>query len=329
MPVANFIVVIGTSAGGAVVLPELLRQLRPEMKIVVFVVLHMAKGWVAELFADRMQKHTKLKCKVATNGELMKRGHVYIAPSDHHLIIKKNKIALGDGPMENRYRPSIDTLFRSAAAAYDHRVIGIILTGMLEDGVSGMQAIKRSGGTCIIQTPNEAKYPDMPNAVLKNLDPDYIIPVASMGEAIANTIRNPPKKTKIPLAVRKEAEIAERVHVGMSHLKEIAEPSLLSCPDCGGGLWEITSDNITRYRCHVGHAFTENGLLHSMQATTESALWTALRIIEERRNLLNTLAEKEKTRGNKTIAKRYATRIRELDLQIRHLKQVLFNIESD
>jgi two-component system, chemotaxis family, protein-glutamate methylesterase/glutaminase len=329
MPNGEYIVVIGTSAGGNIVLPELLKQFPPDMPAAVFVVTHMAKHAVADLFVKRAQKYTSLTCKIAANSEPIRAGHVYFSKPDHHLLIKEGKIILGKGPMENRYRPSIDALFRSAAAAYGNRVIGIVLTGLLEDGAAGLLAIKRSGGKCIIQDPNEAQYPDMPNAALKALKPDYIMPVKEMGKTIESIMSKRPKKTKIPEDVIKEADIAERVNVGIEQLQQIAEHSLYSCPDCGGGLWQLTSNGITRYRCHVGHAYTEDGLLSTMQATTESALWTAIRIIEERRNLLKSLSEKEKTRGSKEVASRYKMRMQELEDQITQLRRVLFTMEAD
>jgi two-component system chemotaxis response regulator CheB len=328
MPKEDFIVVIGTSAGGSMILPELVSQLRPEMNVSVFVVIHMTKRAIADIFVSRMQKYTALKCKLASNGETIKKNHIYIARPDRHIILKDNKVVLGKGPMENRYRPSIDTLFRSAAAEFDHKVIGIVLTGMLEDGASGMLAIKRSGGSCIVQSPNEAQYPDMPNAALKSIKADFVVPVAEMGNAIGKIIAKPPRKSKIPDDVKKEAGIVERVQVGIEPLKEIYKHSLFSCPDCGGGLWEFTSGGATHYRCHVGHAYSEEGLVVSMEASTESALWTAMRIIEERRNLLKKVAEKEKKNGNKSVATRFNKRIKELEAQIDQLKKVLFNVAS-
>jgi two-component system, chemotaxis family, protein-glutamate methylesterase/glutaminase len=329
MATGKFIVVIGASAGGTVALPELLGQLKPQMDISVFIVMHISKKTTGDLLVERLQKHTRLKCKLPKQGEEIKRGTIYVAKPDHHLLLKKNELVLGKGPMENRYRPSIDALFRSAAAQHDHKVIGIILTGLLEDGAAGMHAIKRAGGSCIVQDPNEAQHPDMPNAVLRNVKPDYIIPVSEMGGAISAIISKPPRKAKIPADLKKEAEISERVQIGIDNLKEIGQHSLYSCPDCGGGLWEIKNNGETRYRCHVGHAFTEDGLLSSMELTTEAALWSALRIIEERRNLLKALADKEKNRGNKHVARRYRQREKELQLQIEHLKQVLFLTEGD
>jgi two-component system chemotaxis response regulator CheB len=324
----NFIVAIGASAGGNVAIPQLLKQLNADLNIVVLIVFHMAKMSVAELFLKRLQKFTALKCGLARNGEAIKRGHLYLAAPDHHLLMKDSKLMLGKGPMENRYRPSIDATFRSAAAYHDHKVIGIVLSGMLEDGAAGMLAIKRAGGTCIVQDPNETDYSDMVLAVARNFKPDFTVPVERMGEVIEKIVNKPPRKSRIPKDIKLESQIAERVSIGMDDMKKLGENSIYSCPDCGGGLWEMNSNGVKRYRCHVGHAFTEAGLLSGMQASTETALWTALRIIEERRNVLKSLAEKEKGRG-KLASKRYVKRIKELETQIQHLKKVLFNTESD
>jgi two-component system chemotaxis response regulator CheB len=326
----KYIVVVGTSAGGTLMLPTLLEQLKTDMNIVVLVVLHLSKHEIGALLVNRLKKITELTCKIPRNGETLKTGHVYLAKPDHHLMIKRNKILLGRGPMENRYRPSIDTLFRSAAASYGSQAIGIILTGMLEDGAAGMLAIKRAGGTCIVQDPNEAKYPDMPKAVLNALTPDYSLPVSQMGEAIAAVLKTKKNRVngKIPVDIIKEAEIAERVHIGLNNVKQLGEHSLYSCPDCGGGLWETSTNGITNYRCHVGHAYSEDGLLTNMENSTETALWTALRIIEERKSLLTKIADKEKQKGNRKMASSYTKRSAELEKQIDHLKRILFRVEA-
>jgi two-component system chemotaxis response regulator CheB len=331
MPKENAIVVVGTSAGGTLMLPELLKQINETMDVAVFVVIHLSKHDIGDMLAKRLQKKTVFPCTIAEHNEEIKTKHIYISRPDHHLMIKKNKILLGRGPMENRYRPSIDVLFRSAAAQHDHLVIGIVLTGMLEDGAAGMQAIKRAGGVCIVQDPNEAKYPDMPMAVLTSLKPDYVIPIEEMGAAIAESIVKQKKKKgkKVPPDITKEADIAERVSIGIDKVSQLGERSLFSCPDCGGGLWEIGSNGDRRFRCHVGHAYTEAGLLSGMEASTESALWTALRIIEERRNLLQKIADKEKKEGKRRVTTNYNQRIKELETQIHHLRKILFITESD
>ena len=170
---------------------------------------------------------------------------------------------LGHGPPENRHRPSIDVLFRSAAATWDSAVTGIILTGMLTDGVAGMNAIRRSGGTCIVQDPIEAEYEDMPQAVLKVLQPDYCISIKKMGSALDTIMKNsePFKTRDIPDDVKAEASLAERAITRINDMDELGSQSIYTCPDCGGALWEIDNDGVTRFRCFTGHAYNEKDLL--------------------------------------------------------------------
>src|SRR5689334_14630432 len=170
----KFIVVIGTSAGGIRALEELVMQLTPEMDAAFFVVLHLSRKGVGDVLFQRLQRHSTLPCRVAVNGEPIQKGVVYLAPPDNHLILEKGRIIVGRGAHENRWRPSINNLFRSAAAAYSSRVIGIVLTGLLDDGTAGMSNIKRAGGITVIQNPDEADYPDMPLSVLENVEVDYV-----------------------------------------------------------------------------------------------------------------------------------------------------------
>lgn len=309
MPKEKTLLVVGASAGGSTALPDLIKQIDQDLPLSVLVVMHLAKKSIGELLVNRLQKLTSLKCKIPLHGDTIREKHVYIAMPDHHLMVKGDKILLGQGPMENRYRPSIDALFRSAAVEYGPRAIGIILTGMLEDGASGMYAIRKCGGICIIQDLQEAKYPDMPQAVLNVLKPDYAVPLPKMGEAIGEAVLALRKKKKvaIPPDLQKEAQIAERVNVGIENVEGLGEISQISCPGCGGSLWAINDNGFSRYRCHVGHAFSEDGLISSMQVSTESTLWVALRMLDERKNLLRQIAEKESAKGKRALASSYSS----------------------
>jgi len=331
MAKTEVLLVIGASAGGTAILPEVIKQLPDDKTISVMVVLHLSKSSVGELLVNRLQKFTSFKCKIPIHEEPLRAGHIYLAMPDHHLMVKENKILLGRGPLENRYRPSIDALFRSAAVAFGSRVIGIILTGMLEDGASGMYAIRNCGGVCIVQDPEEAKYPDMPQAVLNVVKPEFAVPVSEMGQAIKKSIAMAAnrKKGKIPPEIVKEAEIAERVNIGIEQVEDLGNLSKISCPDCGGSLWEMNDNGFTRYRCHVGHAFSENGLIGSMEVSAESTLWIALRMLEERKNLLKQLADREKKRGKRNLATTYLDRSRELEAHAQKLKEILFAVARD
>ena len=192
------------------------------MDLAVLIVLHITRISLGEILVNRIQNNTPFTCKIAEDGEALRPDFIYIAPPDVHLMVKKDKIQLGKGPAENRWRPSIDVLFRSAAAAYNSQVIGIILSGLMQDGTSGMEAIKRSGGTTVVQDPEEAEYPDMPISVLNNVEVDYILQLYKMGAMLEEKCKNgrPPQK-EVPEDIIKEAQISERVIAGMDKMGEL------------------------------------------------------------------------------------------------------------
>lgn len=322
----KYIVVVGASAGGLNSVIELSAQLKDEMEIAMFVVLHLSPQSAADILIERIQRNTSFKCELAEQDRTIRAGHIYLAPSDNHLLLKKGKILLGFGPPENRWRPSIDVLFRSAAAAYDGRVIGIILSGMLHDGTSGMIAIKRCGGTCIVQDPKQAEYPDMPQSILDNVEIDYCLPLEQMGAVLLEKSRTGVYQAhKIPDDVMAEAEIAEKAAIGIENVEALGERSELSCPDCGGGLWKMVQDDIARYRCYTGHVYNSDELLLKQTENLENTLWVALRMMEERKHLLKKMSEEEERKGWVRSAGHRKERAEELQSHIERLKQLLFD----
>ena len=324
----KYILVVGASAGGLNSITELAAQFKEEMDLAVFVVVHLNPSSLGGIVLQRIQRSTPYKCVEAEDGMSIKSGHLYMAVADRHMVVKKGKIILGDGPAENRWRPSIDVLFRSAAAAYDSRTFGIILSGMLQDGTAGMSAIKRSGGTCIVQDPKQSEYPDMPQSVLDNVEVDYCVPLEQMGPILFEKTKDGVTHHIIPDDVRMEAEIAEKSAVGIERVRPLGDKSLFSCPDCGGGLWEMNNDNFTRYRCHTGHVYTEKELLLKHNEALENTLWVALRMMEERRNLLKKMSEEEKSKGWARSAGLKKEREMELDDHIARLKNILFDAKE-
>jgi len=325
----KFIVVIGTSSGGFFALAELISQLNDKMDASFFVVMHLSHHSIGGYLVSQMQKFTTLLCQEADNNTVIKKGTIYFAQPNKHLIIKNEKVILGFGPEENRWRPSIDVLFRSAAAAYDGHTIGIVLTGMLDDGTAGMATIKTCGGTAIVQDPNEAEYPDMPLSVLKEIEVDYCIPLSKMGAAISEIIAAKHVENKpIPADIIKEVEIAEKGGT-IDELQQLGQNSLFSCPDCGGVLFELKDDSITRYKCHTGHTYSVNDLLLKQNKALESSLWVAVRSLEERKKLLSQLAEKNIQRGFHRSASDFKEKIAELKKHIDNLKVVLFATEGE
>lgn len=198
----KYMIAIGASAGGLNALSELITQLKPDIDAAIAIVMHLSRKAISDYLLHRIQQETTLKCYIAKDGLPVTRGSIYIASPNYHLVIQEGKVILGRGPQENRWRPSIDVLFRSVAAAYNGHTIGIVLTGLLNDGSSGMIAIKRTGGICIVQDPNEAEYPDMPLSVLNAIEVDYCVSLAEMGTLLNEiTEREPEKKVEIPLTL--------------------------------------------------------------------------------------------------------------------------------
>jgi two-component system chemotaxis response regulator CheB len=320
----KFIVVVGASAGGIRALEELVGQLTKEMDAAFFVVLHLSRKGIGKYLFQRLQEATKLECRVAQNGEPIKRGVIYIAPPDEHLLVSREQVIVGRGAPENRWRPSINNLFRSAAATFNSRVIGIILTGMLDDGTSGMSMIKRSGGTTIVQDPNEADYPDMPLSVLDNVAVDHNESLSMMGTLLTEIIANTnPQEVEVPYDVKVETAIDQRISTRIENVAQF-EKTEINCPDCGGGLYLTQKDHPVHYRCHVGHSYTDRELLIRLSEVMESTFWTSLRMMEERRTLLLKLAKKDEERGYKTTAIRHYEKAKEMEVHIENLKHILF-----
>ncbi|AKQ45921.1 hypothetical protein TH63_10145 [Rufibacter radiotolerans] len=327
MDTPKFVIVVGASAGGLSALSEFVGQLPANLDAAVFIVMHLSHTSISDFLTRHLKQHTTLPCALGSEGAPIQKGHIYIASPNLHLLVKKGKIILGHGPEENRWRPSIDVLFRSAAAAYSTRAIGVVLTGLLDDGTTGMLAIKRSGGTCIVQDPNEAEHPDMPLSVLNSMEVNYCISLADMGEILLAITQTDPEEIPAPEDVIIESEIAERVVVDYDNVKKIGEKSIYACPDCGGGLWSINDEGKAksdRYRCHIGHSYSEKDLVIKQYEIFESTLWTALRIMEERRNLFLKMEKDHARKGLSTLAKSYHEKAEAIQVHVDKMKEVLY-----
>jgi two-component system chemotaxis response regulator CheB len=266
---------------------------------------------------------------MAEDGVVIEKGHVYIARPGHHLLVKDGKLLMGNGPSENGFRPSIDALFRSAAAAYASSAIGVILTGLMHDGTSGMEMIKHCGGTLIVQDPADAAYADMPQSVLSSIEVDYTLPLAQIGSAISYIISTKkPTKTHIPEHVLIETRRAERMAAGVTGMDDIGERSPYGCPECGGTLWKMKEDGTGhRYRCHIGHAHTEDDLLLKQLAAAETGLWSAIRMMEERKHLMKMKSVEYNEKRFPTLAVNYDEKCQQLQMNIDQLKSILIAME--
>lgn len=290
--VINKVVVIGASAGGLDALKTLILQLKDGFDAPILVVQHLSPGASGNVILDVLGKIGSIKCEQAISGRKLQNGHLYLAPPDNHLMINDDETLLvTKGARENRYRPAIDPLFRSAAVVFSTRVIGIILTGYLDDGTAGMIAIKRCGGVCIIQDPKDAEYPDMPQNALNQLKPNYCLPLIKMGELLYRLLHETPKQpAPIPNDILIEMKIAKRILNDLPAAEVLGKQVPFNCPGCGGVLWEMEEDT-TRYRCFTGHAYTAATLLDEQTMKIEETMWTAMRMFEERKHLLLRFAQ--------------------------------------
>ncbi|GAA4030933.1 chemotaxis protein CheB [Hymenobacter glaciei] len=306
-------------------LVQFVAQLPATLPAAVLVVQHFAPDSDGQHLVSRLARHTALPCRLATDGESIEAGTLYLAPPDRHLLAKdqgRAQLLVTKGPRENHYRPSVDALFRSAAVAFGERTVGIVLTGMLHDGTAGLEFIKRCGGIAIVQDPAEAEFPSMPQSALQNVAIDYVVPLGQMGQLLDELIGSPSNHpVTIPEDLKLEAAIAERVVGKIEEVNSIGHQVALTCPDCGGNLWEVNEGKVLRFRCHTGHAFTADVLLSSSQETLEETLWVALRMMEERKNLLGSMA----MRGEGLYSVQQAERLEEITKHINRLREFLLN----
>lgn len=281
------VIVIGTSAGGINAMSKLVAGFEEDFDAAVFVVIHISRNSLTEVILSQIQKQTVLKCVIPKDGDEIANKVLYLAPADHHMMIEKKKVLIRKGAYDNHWRPSIDVLFRSAAVAYDSCVTGIILTGLLDDGTSGMSAIKRSGGRCMVQDPQEADFPDMPNSVLNSMEVDYKVFINEMGYILSDMFsKNPCEGGTVPADVKLEAEITMRMSSNVKDLEKLGPLTPFTCPDCGGILVKVENDQISRYRCYTGHTYTEKALESEKIKRIEESLWVAIRMMEERKIFL-------------------------------------------
>lgn len=287
------IIVIGASSGGIDALRAILAALPAEFGASLFVVIHTAPDSPAVL-ADILGSAGPLPAMYARAGEPIMRGRVYIAPTDRHLLLAPGKVELTRGPKENRFRPAIDPLFRSAAQVYGPRVVGVILTGGLDDGVNGLATIKRLGGTTVVQEPAEAVAPSMPLNALRQVPIDHRVRIAQLAPLLVRLAATPADMPEgeraVPEGVNIEVGIARGRNTSPGAVMALGEPSMYTCPECHGVLLEMKDRTPLRFRCHTGHAYALESLLAEMDRMIDESLWSAIRALEERAILLRQAA---------------------------------------
>jgi two-component system chemotaxis response regulator CheB len=302
------IVVIGASAGGVEALTQLVRDLPPGLPASLFVACHFPSGHRSAL-PHILSRSGAVLATHAIDGELFHPGHIYVAPPDYHLLLAADqRMHLTRGPRENHNRPAIDPLFRSAARNYGSRVIGVILTGFLDDGTAGLLAVRSGGGIAVVQDPADAAVASMPETAVRIAGADHCVTLDRLAPLLEELIRQPaatPGGLAMTDAFEKMPEIVNADMNGQVRNQRRGRISLFGCPDCGGVLWQVDEDKLVQFRCHVGHVYQGETLLQEQADLLETALWTAVRIFKERYLLSQQLAEQETSRGQRAAAARF------------------------
>jgi len=324
------IITIGASAGGVEALMALARGLPADLPAAVFVVLHIP-AQSASLLPTILNRVGPLVALHPADGAVIEHGRIYVAPPDYHLLIEPGQVRVVRGPRENRHRPAIDPLLRTAALAYGPRVVGVILTGSLDDGTAGLRAVKQRGGVAIVQDPAEALYPSMPQSALENVAVDHVLRLAEIPPMLGRLARQPTNDDRAYPASRAmelESKIAGMDMATLQGDERPGTPSTFSCPECKGVLYELHDGDLVRFRCRVGHAFSTESALAEQAQALEEALWAALNTLQESAVLAERMVQQARERGHEHLAARFETKVRESEQRAAVLRQVLLKDET-
>jgi two-component system chemotaxis response regulator CheB len=306
------LVVIGASAGGVETLTRVVAGLPPDLAAAVCIVLHVAPDSPSAL-AHILHRAGPLPCRPARDGESLRQGQILVAPPDHHLVVEDRHVRLVVGPRENGHRPAVDVLFRSAAAAGNGRVVGVVLSGTRDDGTAGLAVIKSHGGATIVQDPRDALYAGMPTSALEHVVVDAVVPTERLATAVAEMVSGPtPPRPPAPEpgAPPGESEPQPASTGGLNPGHDPAEESGVTtiCPECGGVLSERFEAGMTQWECRVGHRYSPQSLADAQAQDVESALWAGVRALEDRSMLLRRMADRAELGGQPRSARSFRRR---------------------
>ena len=307
------LIVMGASSGGVEALTKVIGGLPPDLPAAVFVVLHVLPERRSMLPAILNRAGT-LPAAHAVDGERIRLGRIYVAAPGLQTYICSGTIAVRRGPAENLHRPAIDPVFRTAAHHYGPRVVGVVLSGALDDGTAGLQAIKSAGGLAIVQDPDDARVAGMPGNALERVPIDYCVAVAEIGPLLRRLIDQPAAAPdgfvrEVPLETVDESAREE----AQDRLRDLGQASGLTCHDCSGAIRQIHDGQTVRYRCRVGHAYSPETMIKAHGDAVERALWTAVRSLEERAALVRRLAVDARDCGLERMAAQFETRASDID----------------
>ena len=326
------IIVICASSGGFEALKRLTAALPSDLDASIFIVWHMSPEMTGVL--PQVLNHQKtLLATNAIDNEPIINNRIYVAPPDRHLLLEQGKIRVTRGPKENRFRPAVDPLFRSAAYIYGSRVIGIILSGALDDGTSGLWTIKSRGGVAIVQEPAEAEVPSMPEHALAAVEVDYRLTIAQMVPLLVRlTAESVEEANEISMEEQKKTALEVRIAAQetdlVQGLYDVNQLTPYACPECHGVLAALKDGDLVRYRCHTGHAYSADSLLTTITEKIEDALWSAIRGVEESIMLLNNLGDHYADINQPKLAAMYFKKANEAESRAEIVRQTVFNHEQ-
>jgi two-component system, chemotaxis family, protein-glutamate methylesterase/glutaminase len=322
------LVVVGASAGGIEALTALVGALPPDFPAAVLVVLHLAPAGTSVL-PQILARAGALPAEQGLEGTPIQGGRIYVAPPDCHLEVEDGHLAVRRGPTINGHRPAVDALFRSAAEAYGAGVAGVVLSGVLDDGTTGLQLIKQHGGATLVQDPGEAVYDGMPRAAIDAVDPDFVLPAREIGSMLVRLAAAPPPDPPPRAAPAPDGALFLEVERAATDHPRNGRATGLSCPACDGGLWLDDSDGRETFRCRIGHEYSPETFLHDQSRQVERALWIALRAVEERAALHRRVADRLSRRGSTVNAARFARRADDAVQEAFTLRQLLERFAAD
>jgi two-component system chemotaxis response regulator CheB len=287
------LVVVGASAGGVEALRDLVRDFPEDLPATVLVVLHLPPSAYSAL-PQILERAGPLPARAAAHGDALEPATILVAPPNRHLIVRGDHVVLGRGPKENGHRPAIDPLFRSAARWHGPRVVGVVLSGTLDDGAAGLLTISERGGAAVVQDPESAVYDGMPAAALRAVPTAHIASEPALGRLVVKLCEeqvaaDPPVADRI---LEMETEIPHMDEGALADEDRPGRPAAMTCPDCNGAMFEIDEGHVVRFRCRVGHAWSPETLLLEQVEAAEAALWAAIRTLEEKAALHRNLAKR-------------------------------------
>lgn len=322
------IVAIGTSAGGVAALRYLAENLPLEFPASVLVTIHLSSQHRSVL-DELLSRAGPLPAAFVRDGEPLQEGRIFIAPADRHLIVDGDVLRLGAGPRENNVRPAIDAMLRSMAVCCGPRAVGVVLTGTLGDGASGLWAVNRCNGISVVQNPDDAAFREMPENALRRLKPDHVAKLSEIPALLRRLVEEPiGDPVEVLESMQYEVAVARSGRTNMEEMDRYGRRSVLACPDCHGVMWEFEEGELARYRCHVGHTYTSDMLAVSLDENLRRALGSALRALEERVMLARRLFERATQDGHTLLAETWASRMRDYEREMALVREAVLRMEA-